>query len=302
MLGRLFREEQIFRIDHYLARETLQNILTFRFSNTIFEPVWNNNYIEKVEIRLLETIGVELRGAFYEDIGALRDVGQNHLLQMLAIIAMDHPGPIRVDSIRRERARIISSLIPPAVNAIKDSVVRGQYIGFTGEKDVHADSTTETYFRIKAYLDNDRWRGVPFYLESGKALKEKKTEIAVYFKENEPCFCPSSHKERSHQNIFTFKIQPDEGISIRFWARQPGLGEDIERRDFAFNYGEGSTLRTDAYERVLYDCIQGDQTLFVSTDEVTAAWEYITSILNNWLQTELHKYEKGSGGPEVSLE
>ena len=302
MLGHLFREEQIFRIDHYLARETLQNILTFRFSNTIFEPVWNNNYIEKIEIRLLEKIGVEMRGAFYEDIGALRDVGQNHLLQMLAIITMDHPGPLGVDSIRRERAKIISSLIPPPVNAIKDSVVRGQYIGFTGEKDVHADSATETYFRIKAYLDNDRWRGVPFYLESGKALKEKKTEIAVYFKEIEPCFCPGSHKERRHQNIFTFKIQPDEGISIRFWARQPGLGEEIETRDFAFNYGEGSKLRTDAYERVLYDCIQGDQTLFVSTDEVTAAWEYITSILNNWVRTELHKYQKGSGGPEVSLE
>ena len=292
MLGLLFREEQIFRIDHYLAKETIQDILLFRFSNVMFEPTWNNKYIEKVEIKLFETAGIEGRGAFYDGIGSLRDVGQNHILQMLAAIAMENPGELASDPIRGKRAEVLHSLVPIKKSDIPKQVIRGQYKEYAKMKGVASRSKTETYFKIEAHIGNDRWRGVPFFLESGKKMGERKTEVSVYFKKTESCLCPPE-AEQHHQNVLTFRIQPDEGISVLFWAKKPGFAVMLEPKKMSFLYKqpEEETMLTDAYERVLFDCIRGDQTLFTSTDEVLAAWKFITSIIKNWEEAPLTKYD-----------
>jgi glucose-6-phosphate 1-dehydrogenase len=301
VLGSLFKEEQIFRIDHYLAKEALQDILMFRFSNTLFEPLWNKDYIERVELTLSEKKGVDGRGAFYDGIGALRDVGQNHLLQMLAFIAMEDPIELDALRIRTERARVLESLRPLTPETADTTLLRGQYEGYTETPSVDRDSQTETFFRIKTLIDNDRWQGVPFYLESGKALDEDKTEIKIYFKKTTSCLCPPGALHQ-HQNILTFRIQPNEKISILFWAKKPGLSLDLEPKELSFSYrgAEGSRL-ADAYEKVLFDGIAGDQILFTSTEEVAAAWQFITPILELWKNMPLHTYAKGSKGPQVLL-
>ena len=277
-LGELFHEDQIFRIDHYLAKEALQNILVFRFANSLFEPLWNNRYIDRVHIKLFEKLDVEGRGAFYDGVGALRDVGQNHVLQMLALIAMEQPETLDAQHIRQERAKILKNLHC-------EEIVRGQYAGYREEKGVADGSMTETYFRIEAHIDTGRWKKTPFYLESGKALDESKTEIDIYFK-----------NKTDEQNILTFRVQPDEGIKIRFWVKKPGLGMEIEPKPLKFKYSEFPTKAAipDAYEKVIYDAILGDQTLFTSTDEVLAAWKFITPILKNWGGLPLERYPKGS--------
>ncbi|GBE16866.1 glucose-6-phosphate 1-dehydrogenase [bacterium BMS3Abin15] len=300
-LGKLFKEEQIFRIDHYLAKETVQNILSFRFSNLIFEPIWNSKYIEKVEIKFLEDFDIRKRGDFYDNVGALRDVGQNHMLQMLALIAMGNPWEMKADLIRKKRDEIIKSIEPIKKEALKERVVRGQYVGYKNSKGVHKNSKTETYFKMKVYIGHRRWKGVPFYLESGKALNETKTEINIYFKKIIPCFCAASHKEHEHRNLISFKIKPAEGIKIRFWAKNPGLNTDIEHKDFSFNYEEGTITEHDAYKKILLDCMKGDQTLFTDTKEVGAAWKFITPIINNWNHLKLYEYKKGSKGPGIGL-
>jgi len=302
MLGKLFREEQIFRIDHYLAKETLQNILMFRFSNMLFEPLWNNKYIEKIELKIYEKLDIAGRGAFYDNVGALRDVGQNHLLRMLALIAMEKPQGMNATDIRAERFRVMKSLQPIDEKDVEKYTVRGQYKGYREEKAVAENSTTETYFKLKAFINNKRWNGVPFILESGKGLKENKAEIVVYLKEFETYLCPVVGG-CNFQNIITFKIQPEEGISIKFWAKKSGLESDLEPRELSFNYNEvlGNQKSVEAYERVLYDCIKGDQTFFNSTDEVKASWKFITPIINAWKKTKLHIYEKGGHGPKNDL-
>jgi glucose-6-phosphate 1-dehydrogenase len=302
MLGELFKEEQIFRIDHYLAKDTIQNILFFRFSNILFEPAWNNKFIKKVEIKLLEDIDIGTRGAFYDSIGALRDVGQNHLLQMLALIAMENPGSQSSEIIRGKRLGVISSIIPAGgPDDISKMTVRGQYIGYRETKDVRPDSNTETYFKIKAYLDEKKWSGVPFYLESGKALEKKNTEINIYFHNPDYCLCSQEHKEHPHRNILSIRISPHEGIFLRFWAKKPGLTDVLEPRDLEFDYRYESSQDTGEYDRVLLDCMKGDQTLFNSTKEVSKAWDYITPIIENWGHTKLHFYKKGSSGPDVNI-
>lgn len=302
MLGKLFKEEQIFRIDHYLAKEVLQDVLMFRFSNLIFEPLWNNKYIERVEIVLAEKHGVGSRGAFYNENGALRDVGQNHLLQMLAFVAMEDPMGVDAKRIRAERARILGSLRPITKENIKESAIRGQYVGYKDTPNVPTDSEVETYFRIKAHLDTPRWAGVPFYLESGKALAESKTEVTIYFKQTESCLCPPL-AEHHHQNVLTFRIQPNEGISVVFWAKKPGLSLSLEEKELSFSYRSSpDALRMpDAYERVLFDGIAGDQMLFTSTEEVAAAWKFITPILESWSALPLILYEQGTNGPDAQL-
>jgi glucose-6-phosphate 1-dehydrogenase len=300
LLGRLFQEEQIFRIDHYLAKETVQNILAFRFSNALFEPIWRKEYIEKVEIKLWETIGIGDRGNFYEGEGALRDVGQNHLLQLLALTTMENPKKYDANSIREKRAQTLAHLKLLTNEEIKKNVVRGQYKGYRAKKNVNANSRVETYFRFKTFIDNDRWRNIPFYLESGKKLKEKKTEITVHFKQNETCLCPPD-KEHKHRNFLAFRIQPDEGISIGFWIKKPGFSMELEPKNLSFLYTDGkdSAKLPDAYERVLFACIQGDQTLFTSTKEGQAAWRFITPILENWNSNQLHEYKPGSRPIEI---
>ncbi|MCJ7665743.1 MAG: glucose-6-phosphate dehydrogenase [Actinobacteria bacterium] len=303
MLGKLFMEKQIFRIDHYLAKDTIRNILFFRFSNIIFDPAWNNNYIEKVEIKLLEDLDIGTRGSSYDNIGALRDVGQNHILQMLALIAMENPKGYSEEKIREGRVKVLKSLIVmDKPEDIKKMVVRGQYRGYRDHKDVGRNSGTETYFNIKAYLASKRWKGVPFYLESGKALDRKNTEIIIYFRDVIDCICPENQENLKHQNILSIKIFPEEGIFIRFWVKKPGLHSDLVPRDLEFNYKKAGIQGTAEYDKILLDCMRGDQTLFTSTSEVRLAWKYITPILNNWSGTRLHIYEKGSSGPVINMD
>jgi glucose-6-phosphate 1-dehydrogenase len=301
LLGALFVEEQIFRIDHYLAKESLQNILAFRFANSMFEPLWHRQYIDKVHIKLFEKVTVEARAQFYDDIGALKDVGQNHILAMLALIAMDEPKSFDVDAIRRERARVLDRLMPISPRSLAKLVARGQYEGYAREPGIPADSDTETYFRIEARIKSPRWKNVPFYLESGKAFAEAKTEIDVYFKGSS---CKPGNAKALHgndptgiekQNVLTFRIQPDEGIKVRFFVKTPGYSLSTEPKMLKFRYAD-ALARPDAlgdYERLIHDAFIGDQTLFASTDEIMASWRYVTPILEKWESVPLKIYKKG---------
>ncbi len=296
LLGKLFKEDQIFRIDHYLAKETIQNILSFRFSNAIFEPLWSRKYIEKIEIRFLEAHVVGERGSSYDGVGALRDVGQNHMLQMLSLIAMENPDRLESDLIRAARAKLLSK-----VRLMKGKeITRAQYEGYRQEKGVASDSETETYFKVPLEIKNSRWKGVPFYLESGKALHESRVEIEIYFKApKEYCVCPIEHTE-GHQNKLTFTIQPNEAISLLFWAKSPGFQFGLEPQTLSFSQARDTIVRKipDAYERVLYDAVKGDQTLFTNTKEVLAEWGIIMPILKKWGDVPLNRYKKGSKSGE----
>ncbi|MCA9364417.1 MAG: glucose-6-phosphate dehydrogenase [Candidatus Moranbacteria bacterium] len=289
LLGKLFKEEQIFRIDHYLAKETLQNILLFRFANTIFEPVWNNEYIEKIIVRLHETNDVSIRGKTYDNVGALRDVGQNHMLQMLASVTMEHPGEIEVTKMRKERANVIKKL---EVAKGKNVCLRAQYKGYEKVKGVEEGSQTETFFRIRANIKTSRWKGVECILEGGKALPKKHTEIEVVFKPAAPCFCPGLS---THFNTVRFSIQPEEKIMVRFLAKRKGFNVEVEPKDLTFSYDQQDGVRrVNDYEKLIHDCVKGDQTLFTSTEEIYAQWEFVTPILNAWKEEDLHVYEKGN--------
>lgn len=287
LMGTLFKEPQIYRIDHYLAKEMAQNILVFRFSNGLFEKIWNRDFIERIDIRVWETLGVETRGAFYDGIGALRDVGQNHLLQFLAHIAMDRPAAYAADAVRLKRAEILRSLKIPDTAAIKQKTFRAQYAGYREIEGVAAASETETFFRISAALDSPRWRGVPITLESGKRLGEVRKEIVVTFRHKTPCLCPD---RRAHlKNKIVFSFEPAEGITIEFWSKQPGLAFKVERRKLNFLYREaaGRIQYIEEYEKLLLDAILGDQLLFVSTDEVRAMWRYIDPIIEAWAKNDV---------------
>ncbi|MFA6554242.1 MAG: glucose-6-phosphate dehydrogenase [Candidatus Paceibacterota bacterium] len=300
LLGKLFKEEQIFRIDHYLAKEALQNIIAFRFTNPIFLPMWNNKYIDKVHIKLYEKMGMEGRGPFYDPIGALKDVGQNHMLQMLALITMDEPRSLKANDIRKERVAVLKALNKMTPRQVSTNVLRGQYEGYKNEAGVSPTSTTETYFRIATSINNPRWKGVPFFLENGKALQEAKTEIDVYFKNGKKCSIITPEGERKtcleDQNILTFRIQPDECIKIKFFVKTPGYNFATEAKTLKFKYSDVpsfNVIRND-YERLLHDAFIGDQTLFASTAEIMASWEFVTPILENWGKLPLKVYEKGA--------
>ncbi len=286
LLGKLFKEEQIFRIDHYLAKEALQNILAFRFANSIFEPIWSREYIDKIHIKLFEKAGMEGRGAFYDPIGALKDVGQNHMLQMLALVTMDKPRNFTAPLIRKERSKILSKLKAASSRSLSGVAVKGQYSDYTSEIGVKAHSETETYFRLKAMINSPRWKGVSIYLESGKGFAESKAEIDVYFK---------TGKKDDVPNILTFRIQPDEGIKIRFLVKHPGYGFSTEPKVLKFKYADVQSFQDipDDYERLIHDAIVGDQTLFASTEEIMASWKFVTELLKGWSELPLLKYQRG---------
>lgn len=295
LLGRLFREEQLYRIDHYLAKEMLQNILAFRFANNLFEPIWNNKFVEKMEIRLLEKGGVEDRGAFYDSVGALRDVGQNHLLQMLALTAMEHPVKFEADSIREKRSRLLGSLKKPSEADIQRGSFRAQYDGFRRIKGVRSNSATETYFKAHAELDHPRWQGVPITLEAGKRMKQQVKEVMVTFRHFTPCLCPPG---KHFQNRVVFALEPKEEIRVELLAKKPGFEMEVKKRVFDLPYRrrQDKAQYTEEYEKLLLDCIAGDQTLFVSTAEVEAMWRYIDPILGVWEKGEvpLKTYKPGT--------
>ncbi len=301
-LSKLFNEEQIYRIDHYLAKDALQNILAFRFSNVLFEDRWNKDFVESVYIKVYESFDVSNRGAFFDGVGALRDVGQNHILQMIALIAMDHPEKLKADTLRRKRSEILQSLHEHKKSELGKTIIKGQYEGYKKTKDVNPNSKTETYFAIKTYIDNEKWQGVPFYIEHGKALSENKTEITVKFRSSKNCVCEHNEKH-DHQDVVRFTISPTQKITIRFWVRKPGLKYKLEPKDLIFsrNETEGKNMITDAYEEVLYDAINGDQTLFVSNAEQEAAWKYITKILEIWKDEKPKIYKKGTEGPTSEM-
>ena len=293
-LALLFKEEQIFRIDHYLAKETLENILTFRFANVLFEPAWNNKHIEKVHIELLESGTVGKRGIFYEGVGALRDVGQNHLLQMLAFIAMEDPKEWSADAIRKARAEALEHLTLSDKDGEFEGI-EGQYEGYLQEEGVNPLSVVETYFRFDAFVETPRWHGVPFILESGKAMEEDRVSITVYFKTQESCVCSGKEGGDAFQNKIVFDIQPDAKISLHLFAKKPGFDMDIQKRIFSFAYAENTEMKLkDAYERLLYDCLRGDQISFLSSREVECAWRFIMPLLDAWQEMEPHVYKTGT--------
>lgn len=294
LLGKLFKEEQIYRIDHYLAKEMLQNILNFRFVNNLFEKVWGNDLIENIHIRLFEKVGVEKRGAFYDSVGALRDVGQNHLLQMLALVTMERPREFSSEAIREKRAEILESLEVMVPGAVSAATFRAQYEGYRDIPGVAPGSLTETYFKVRASLLTPRWRGVPITLEGGKRLGESVKDIVVRFRHPDSCLC--SPDGENHHNEITISMEPREEIRIGFLAKKPGFTLATEPREFKFSLRErGSVTQTEEYERLLLDCIRGDQTLFVSTREVAAMWRYIDPIIHVWREgggkAPLHFYK-----------
>lgn len=281
LLGKLFKEEQIYRIDHYLGKDMMQNIISFRFSNDLFEKTWNKEHIEKIEIRLLEKIGIDGRGGFYDGIGALRDVGQNHALQMLALLTMEQPIDLTPGHVRRARAKVLNELIPLNMREVTEKTFRGQFKGYKDEEGVKKTSTTETYFKLVANLSSSQWKGVPIIIEAGKKLIENK-EIIVTFKHNKPCLCPPG---LHFQNRIIFSLDPREGISIEFWSKKPGLEYAMEKQRLSFLYRDERKKRAqyvEEYEKLLLDCISGNQLLFVSTEEVQAMWNFIDPIIDSW--------------------
>lgn len=301
-LSQLFREEQIFRIDHFLGKETTQNIMAFRFGNPIFEPIWNRNFIERIEVKLIETLGMEGRGSFYDGIGALRDVGQNHLLQMVALTAMEPPTSFEGEAVRDQRVKLFNSIKCIEPNQVDKYTVRGQYTGYEKEEGVLKNSQTETYFKINFFIDNNRWKGVPFVIESGKYLDRDLAEISVYFREiNHHLF--EHQAKSSEQNILRFLIQPDEGIALRLLVKRPGVKMKLDPQELSFDYRSSFEQRfIEAYEKVLLDCIAGDQMLFTRSDGIKSSWEFITKIVRGWQKNKapLKFYKPGSSGPKAS--
>jgi len=281
LFGKLFREEQIYRMDHYLGKETVQNILAFRFSNSFLEPAWNKEGIERVRVRLLEREGVGGRGAFYEGMGALRDVGQNHILQMLALFTMDRPQEFAADDIRKRKAEILETLPRFSDKDVERWTLRGQYEKYRKEKDVDPGSETETYFRIRTFLNHPNWKGVPVELESGKGLGENLVEVEITFRHLTPCLCPD--KNNHYRNVLYYHVAPTEKVEISLWAKKPGTEMALEEKEFSFDYRQAFVdSEVDAYEKLLLNAVQGDQTSFVSTEEIAAEWKFVDPILVAW--------------------
>ena len=304
-IHRFFEEHQIYRIDHYLGKETVQNLLVLRFSNGLFEPLWNRNFIDYVEITGAESIGVEERGGYYDGSGAMRDMLQNHLLQVLAMVAMEPPAIINATSMRDEVAKVLYCLHPLSAENVKNDVVLGQYVagtvdgeqvvGYLEEKGVPPDSSTETFIALKCEIDNWRWAGVPFYVRSGKRLPTRVTEIVIHFKTTpHPVF-----SQNAPENKLIIRIQPDESISMRFGLKKPGAGFEAKEVSMDFSYADlASTNLLTAYERLLLDAMKGDATLFARTDAVHACWRFVQPILDyKAAHGRVYEYESGSWGP-----
>jgi glucose-6-phosphate 1-dehydrogenase len=312
----VFREKDTFRIDHYLGKETAQNIMVLRFANGIFEPLWNHRYIDHVQITAAEPLGVGARGPYYESSGALRDMVQNHLLQLLCLVAMEPPTDLAADSVRDEKVKVVRALRPMSPEDVAQNVVRGQYTegvingervaAYRKEERVDPNSMTETYVALKAHVDNWRWAGVPFYIRVGKRLPKGGTEIAVQFK-SAPGVLFNKDAEQGGPNVLVIRIQPDEGISLRIQAKRPGGAVRVEPVKMDFHYGTSfGTASPEAYERLLLDAMSGDATLFARRDEVEGAWRFIDLIEHAWHSDEetppLCEYAAGSWGPNEADE
>ncbi len=313
IVAHVFDESSVYRIDHYLGKETVQNILMFRFGNSMFEPVWNRNYIEYIEITAAEKLGVEGRGAFYEETGALRDMVANHMLQLLMLTAMEPPVSLDADAVRGHKVEVLAAVPPMSKDEVAQRTVRGQYgpgqidgkpvPGYRQEPGVNPNSLTETYAAVEFHVDNWRWAGVPFYVRAGKRLASQFTEIAVHFKRTPQALFSRSPKD-VHHNVITMRIQPNEGISLSFGAKQPGQQMRAIRVDMDFSYKEAFGAEGPAaYETLLLDAMRGDPTLFTRRDEVEAEWRIITPIEEAWEELpppQFPNYPAGSEGPETA--
>ncbi len=307
-----FDEDQIYRIDHYLGKETVQNMLVTRFSNGIFEPLWNQNYIERVEITSAESLGVEGRGGYYDNSGALRDMLQNHLMQLVGFVAMEPPVVIEANAIRNEITKVFQSLRPFKENMIVKNVIRGQYTesvikgekvtGYRTEPGVDPFSRTETFVAVKFFIDNWRWAGVPFYIRTGKKLPTRVTEVVIHFKSVPHHLFGNASTAVNNQLII--RIQPDEGILLKFGMKTPGAGFEVQTVNMDFHYSDLANKKvSSAYERLLLDCMQGDATLYARGDAVEKAWEFVQPIINAWEtnpEIPIYGYPAGTWGPEHS--
>ncbi|MEJ2407469.1 MAG: glucose-6-phosphate dehydrogenase [Candidatus Thiodiazotropha sp.] len=302
IVGEALMENQVYRIDHYLGKETVQNILVARLGNTIFEPLWNRKYIDHIQITAAESIGVEGRGRFYDQTGVIRDMVQSHLLQVLSLCAMEPPVSFAANDIRDKRVEVLRSLRPFGPSDVFDHVIFGQYRGYRDEENVDPRSRTPTYAAIKCYIDNWRWQGVPFYLRVGKQLCKRLTEISVVFRPVPLClFGRDDVCQSLESNVLTIRIQPDEGMALKIASKKPGDHMDVGSVEMDFSYSETYDRPIkDAYERLLLDAVKGDATLFARCDEVEFAWRFVTPILQAWESAPKRQpvfYAEGSDGP-----
>ncbi|HEY9089174.1 MAG TPA: glucose-6-phosphate dehydrogenase [Anaerolineaceae bacterium] len=313
-IHRVFSEKQIYRIDHYLGKDTVQNILVLRFANAIFEPVWNNHFIDHVQIMVAESLGVGSRTQYYDSAGVIRDIFQNHLLQLLCLVAMEVPVAFRPDAVRDEKLKVLDILRPMKEQEVLQNTVRGQYTAgeVLGEKvagyrkELGRDSLTETYMAARVYLDNWRWAGVPFYLRSGKRLPERLTQISVHFQRAPIFLFDWCHLSGNAPNVLTINVQPNEGIDLSFGAKIPGQTSEIAPVRMHFDYAAAFGKEPpEAYRRLLLDAMTGDPTLFTRSDEVRAAWAFTTRIIEAWQQHQperLPAYAAGTWGPPEAEE
>ncbi|HEV2581749.1 MAG TPA: glucose-6-phosphate dehydrogenase [Ktedonobacteraceae bacterium] len=310
-LARVFRENQTYRIDHYMGKETVQNLLAFRFANGIFEPLWNQKYIDHVQIVVAESLGIGSRAEYYEESGAIRDMVQNHIMQVLCLTTMEPPVSFDADSIRDEKVKVMHAIPPLTLEQVAQDTVRGQYTaGVAGgvqipdykkEQGVAPNSTTETYVALKLFVENWRWADVPFYIRTGKALPARSTEVTIQFKRVPHQLYKPSETKGLVPNRLTVRIQPDEGITLKFAAKVPGAARHLASVDMDFTYSTAFGIQSpEAYERLLADAMIGDSTLFIRRDEVEASWRIVDSIINGWKQMPAHvfPYAAGTWGPK----
>jgi glucose-6-phosphate 1-dehydrogenase len=313
-LAAVFDEEQVYRIDHYLGKETVQNLLAFRFANSIFEPLWNRQYIDHVQVTNAEAIGVEGRGSYYEEAGVVRDMIQNHVFQLVSLIAMEPPASLSAGGVRDEKVKAMQAVRPIPLERVDSYAVRGQYgagyvlgedvPGYREEPGVNPESSTETFAALKLYFDNWRWAGVPFYIRSGKRLPKRVTEIAIQFKDV-PHRLFKATDEPLQPNVLVIRIQPNEGITLRFGAKLPGQMMRIRWVNMDFRYGSSFGIEPpEAYERLLLDCILGDSTLYARRDMTERGWEIVSPLLEAWKKpaTDFPNYEAGTWGPRAAHE
>lgn len=307
-----FTEDQIYRIDHYLGKETVQNLLVFRFANTLIEPIWNRHYIDHVQITVAEDKGIGSRAGYFDKTGVLRDMLQNHLMQLLTVVAMEPPAVLDADALRDEKVKVLRSIRPIPMGSVKAFALRAQYTagtingqpvpGYQDEADVAKHSTTETYIAAKFYVDNWRWRGVPFYLRTGKRLAQQMSAISIRFRHPPQQLFRETPLENIEPNWIVLSIQPDECVRMEIHAKQPGLGMNTRMIDLVASYREEHEIALDAYETLLLDVIEGDRSLFIRFDEVEWAWRVVDPILRHLSQDTdyIHGYAAGSWGPEES--
>lgn len=303
-LSKIFEEKQIFRVDHYLGKETVQNILAFRFANTIFEQLWNKNFIDNIQITFAQSEGIEGRGKFFDGVGILRDIGQNHLMQLLAAVSKERPKRFDKEPIRDERVKVIKAIKKIPLPSFNKYIVRGQYKSYKSEKDVASSSVTETFVAMKLFIDNKRFEGVPFYLRLGKKMPKETVHIALVFKRGSHELF-KEYGSSDKQNILVIRIQPDEGIALKLFAKKPGAHLSLDEVNMHFAYKEEFVEKvTEAYDKILLDIFSGDQMLFNRSDELESSWAFITHILEGFEKghSKLIIYNDGTWGPKEAID